>query len=167
MIDRRAGLGASFRGSHRRAVMDRRQLLLAMTAVGLAGQFNLSGRLNAQDIDDANQEPRAKRVYPPDVELNVPRGPIRRCVEETSAPDGSVRTHIYEYSPDGRMVSARSEQNGQPTFSTDNYVHTEVRDAEGRLLKFVSGARGEPGRETYNRLENRVPHAGFPKGSTR
>jgi hypothetical protein len=38
---------------------------------------------------------------------------------------------------------------GRPTFSSDDYVHNEVRDDEGRLVKFVSGARGEPGRETY------------------
>jgi YD repeat-containing protein len=46
------------------------------------------------------------------------------------------------------MISARSEQR-LSTFSTDDYGRTEVRDDEGRLQKFVSGARGEPGRETY------------------
>jgi hypothetical protein len=52
------------------------------------------------------------------------------------------------------MISARSEQR-RSTFSTDDYGHTEVRDDEGRLQKFVSGARGEPGRETYYTYERR------------
>jgi YD repeat-containing protein len=128
--------------------MDRRQLLLGATAMGLAGQFDLSQLAHAQSTE-ANHTPKAKIFYPPDQELDRPRGPVKMCVEETSAFDGSVMTHTWEYGPDGRMLSARSEHDGRPTFSTDGYVHTEVRDDEGRLLKFVSGARGEPGRETY------------------
>jgi hypothetical protein len=42
--------------------MDRRQLLLGMTAVGLAGQFNLSELLQAQ-ILDTNQSPKATIFY--------------------------------------------------------------------------------------------------------
>jgi YD repeat-containing protein len=63
-------------------------------------------------------------------------------------------THISEYGPDGKMLSARFEQDGRPTFSTDDNVYTEVRDAEGRLVKYVSGTRGEPGRETYITYDN-------------
>jgi hypothetical protein len=128
--------------------MDRRQLLIGMTAAGLAGQFNLSQL--AQSSETTNQTPKATIFYPPDIGRDEPRGPVKMCVEVTNAPDGSVMTDIKKYSPDGKMLSARSERDGRATFSTDDYVHTEVRDADGRLVKFVSGARGEPGRETYN-----------------
>jgi hypothetical protein len=57
-------------------IMDRRQLLLGMTAVGLAGQFNLSELLQAQ-ILDTNQSPKATIFYPPDIGLDEPRGPVK------------------------------------------------------------------------------------------
>jgi len=127
--------------------MDRRQLLVGMTAMGLVSQLNISQLLHAQSVDSTNQNSRTKRFYPPDLDLNEPRGPVKTCVEERTAPDGGVMTHVYEYSPDGKMISSRFEQDGRPSFSTDDYQHTEVRDDEGRLVKFVSGPRGAPGRE--------------------
>jgi hypothetical protein len=129
--------------------MDRRQLLLGMTAVGLAGQFNLSDLLNAQSIDAANQTSRAKRIYPPDVERNEPRGPIKKCVEETSAFGGSVMTHTTEYSPDGKAISWRMERDGRLIYSSADRVHTEVRDAQGLLVKSASGDRGGASQEYF------------------
>jgi hypothetical protein len=121
-----------------------------MTATGLVGQLSLSRLLHAQSTETTDQTPNATIFYPPDRAPDRPRGPVKMCVEETRAPDGSVTTSVTEYSPDGKMVSARSEQDGRPTFSTDDYVHREVRDTQGHLVKYVSGARGEAGRETYN-----------------
>lgn len=134
--------------------MDRRQLLAGMTAAGLMGQLNLSQLLHAQSPDRTTQIPKATIFYPPDLERDEPRGPVKTCVEERGSPDGSVMTHISEYGPDGKMLSARYEQDGRPMFSTDDNVYTEFRDAEGRLVKYVSGTRGEPGRETYNTYDN-------------
>jgi YD repeat-containing protein len=52
------------------------------------------------------------------------------------------------------MIRSRSERDGKLEYSTDDYCHEEVRDAEGRLVKYVSGRRGEPARETYNTYDD-------------
>jgi hypothetical protein len=70
--------------------------------MGLAGQGNLSELLNAQSADTANQSPIAKIIYPPDTDLDEPRGPIKTCVESRTAPDGSVRTNPANTAQMGR-----------------------------------------------------------------
>jgi YD repeat-containing protein len=134
--------------------MDRRQLLFGMTALGLAGSLNLNELVSAQGIGVSDQGPNVKRIYPPDVELNEPRGPVKMCLEETIMPDGSVMTDIREYSPEGKMVSSRMERDGRLTYSSADRLQTEVRDDQGRLVKSVSGDRGGQSREYSYTYDN-------------
>src|SRR5205807_947249 len=67
----------------RGAAMDRRQLLFGMSALGLAGSLNLNELVSAQGRHISDQGPKV-RMYPPDVELNEPRGPVKMCREETT-----------------------------------------------------------------------------------
>jgi len=120
--------------------MDRRQLLFGMTALGLAGSLNLNELVSAQGRRISDQGPKV-RMYPPDVELNEPRGPVKMCREETTMPDGSVLTNVSEYGRDGKMVSSRMDRDGRITCSSDERRQTEVRDDQGRLVKSVSGDR--------------------------
>ena len=129
--------------------MDRRQLLVGMTAAGLAGELSLNQLLHAQSVDTSSQTPTKTRFYPPDLDLNEPRGAVKRCLEKTRTLDGSVMTHITEYSPDGKMISSRMEQDGRLIYSSDDRVYTEVRDAQGRLVKSVSGDRGGVSQEYF------------------
>jgi len=120
--------------------MDRRQLLFGMTALGLAGSLNLNELVSAQGRRISDQGPKV-RMYPPDVELNEPRGPVKMCREETTMPDGSVLTNVSEYGRDGKMVSSRMDRDGRITYSSDERRQTEVRDDQGRLVRSVSGDR--------------------------
>jgi hypothetical protein len=61
--------------------MDRRQLLLGMAVAGLTGQFDLT-RLAGQ-TGPGEVSKKKLRMYPPDIDLNQPRGPIKTCIEES------------------------------------------------------------------------------------
>jgi len=56
---------------------------------------------------------RATVAYSPVLYLSEPRGPVKTCIEEITLPNGSVLTNISEYSVDGKLVSSRSERDGQ------------------------------------------------------
>ena len=115
--------------------MDRRKLLLGLARTLLAWQLSIGPLLVAQ-IPAAST--RAPVAYSPVLYLSEPRGPVKTCIEEITLPDGSLLTNISEYSVDGKLVSSRSERDGQIEDSTNDDDHAEVRDAQGRLLKSVS-----------------------------
>lgn len=121
--------------------MDRRQLLLGMAAAGLAGQFDLT-QLVGQSGPARVSKNRVK-MYPPDTDLNQPRGPIKTCVEESTQFDGTVQIQISEYAPDGKMISARWERDGRVEYSSSDNQIQEIRDEQGRLVKFVSTSPGQ------------------------
>jgi len=93
--------------------------------------------LSAQTLN-APSPTRATVAYSPVLYLSEPRGPVKTCIEEITLPNGSVLTNISEYSVDGKLVSSRSERDGQIEDSTNDDDHAEVRDAQGRLLNSVS-----------------------------
>ena len=112
--------------------MDRRQLLLGMAAAGLAGQFDLT-KLAGQTGPEKGSMKKL-RIYPPDIDLNQPRGPVKTCIEESTLYDGTLRTQISEYAPDGRMISSRWERDGTVEHSTSDDQSQEIRDEQGRSL---------------------------------
>jgi YD repeat-containing protein len=72
------------------------------------------------------------------------RGPVKTCVEETTAqPNGTKYSTTTEYSPDGRLLTTRIT-------NTDGseWVTTQTYDADGRLQKTSSGKMGEPANES-------------------
>jgi hypothetical protein len=137
MIDTRGKREQTCRVSVLERAMGRRQLLLGLAATALAGQANLGPMLSAQTPDAASPT-RATVAYSPVLYLSEPRGPVKTCIEEITLPNGSLLTNISEYTVDGKLVSSRSERDGQIEDSTNDDDHAEVRDAQGRLLKSVS-----------------------------
>jgi hypothetical protein len=129
--------------------MDRRQVLLGITAMGLAGPFNLGELLNAQSIEADSPVSRDKQEHLTARERDGLRGPVKTCVEDAPIYQGrSVTTK--EYGLEGKLLSFRSEMDGQPSFSfsDSDWLETDVRDSQGRLVKKVYGRRGEPLGET-------------------
>jgi YD repeat-containing protein len=127
--------------------MDRRQLLLGMATAGLAGQFDLTQL--AGQTGSAEVSKKKLRMYPPDIDLNQPRGPIKTCIEESTLYDGALKTQISEYAPDGKMISSRWERDGKVEHSTSDNQSQEIRDEQGRLVKFVFVYPGQANKETY------------------
>ncbi len=127
--------------------MDRRQLLLGMAAAGLAGQFDLTQL--AGQARPAESSKKKLRIYPPDIDLNRPRGPIKTCIEESTLYDGAFRTQVSEYTPDGKMISSLWERDGKIEHSTSDSQSQEVRDEQGRLVKYVFVYPGQAAKETY------------------
>jgi len=114
--------------------MDRRQVLVGMTAMGVAGSVNLDNLLSAQSIGTSNQRSKATRFYPPDLDLNEPRGPSRCGIEETTLGD-QKSVAITEYAIDEKFLSTRHETDGRVTYnsSSSEWIHDEVRDSQGRI----------------------------------
>lgn len=128
--------------------MDRRQVLLGMTAMGLAGQFNLGQLLSAQSVETNSPVSKAEHQQLTAREGDGLRGAVKMCVEDTPTYQGRL-VKTTEYGLDGELLSIRSEMGGQPLYSisASDFLDTEVRDSQGRLLKKVYGKRGEPARE--------------------
>ena len=129
--------------------MDRRRLLIGMTAVGLVGRFDLSDLLAAQGVQANGQLRDAQEVQAGARSLAGLRGPVKTCVEETAS-DRGKSTSTTEYSPNGRILTCSHEMNGKLSYSSSSsdYVQTEVRDSQGRLEKMMWGKRGESVGET-------------------
>jgi len=127
--------------------MDRRQLLFGMAATGLAGQFDLT-QLAAQAFP-ADVSKKKLRIYPPDIDLNDPHGPIKTCIEESTMYDGTLRSEISEYAPDGTRISLRWEREGKVGHSTADMHSQEVRDEQGRLVKHIFSYPAQISKETY------------------
>lgn len=62
--------------------MDRRQVLVGMTAIGVAGSLNLSDTLRAQSIESATNNPPARYAHMSDGERRELLGPVKMCIEE-------------------------------------------------------------------------------------
>jgi YD repeat-containing protein len=116
--------------------MDRRQVLVGMTAMGVAGSLNLNDPLRAQSIDPAAPAIPAKYAHAYDSERRELLGPVKRCVEERQ---GLVKTS--EYGPDGKVLRLYVEQEGKPVYSSSDVMYSEARDAQGRMLKYSSRDR--------------------------
>ena len=121
--------------------MDRRQLLLGMAAAGLAGQLDLTQL--AGQTGPAEVSKKKMKVYPPDIDRNQPRGPIKTCIEKNTEYDGALQTQISEYAPDGKMISSRWERHGRVQYATSDNQIQEIRDDHGRLVKFISASPGQ------------------------
>ena len=118
-----------------------------MAAAGLAGQFDLTN--SAGQNGPAEVSKKRLRMYPPDIDLNRPRGPIKTCIEESTLYDGALQAQISEYAPDGKMISSRWERDGKVEHSTSDNQSQEVRDEQGRLVKHVFVYPGQDIKETY------------------
>lgn len=71
------------------------------------------------------------------------RGPIKSCLEENILPDGRPYSTYQEFSPGGKLLRDRIRNpDGSEWVSTNTY------DANGRLVKTVSGKTGDPPTET-------------------
>jgi YD repeat-containing protein len=129
--------------------MDRRQLLLGMTAVGLAGQYNLNDLLSAKGIETDGQGSITQQGQLTARGRDGLRGPVKMCVEESASEYGKSAS-TTEYGLDGQFLSSRHEMDGKLSYSTSSsdYQHTEVHDSQGRLEKSIWGKRGEPLSET-------------------
>jgi len=118
-------------------------------------------------------------MYPPDIDRNQPRGPIKTCVEESTQYDGALQTQISEYAPDGKMISSRWERDGKLEHSTSDNQIQEIRDEQDRLVKFISASPGQAikeidysydaaGRiltETHNDSADRTEYSYAPDGT--
>jgi len=157
--------------------MDRRQLLLGMAAAGLAGQFDLTQL--AGQTGPAEVSKKKHRMHPPDIDRNQPRGPIKSCVEESTLYDGALQTQVSEYAPDGKMISARWERDGKVEQWSSDHQSQEIRDEQGRLVKYVLIYPGQANKEiyysydaagrmlteTYNETADRTDYSYAPDGT--
>jgi len=128
--------------------MDRRQVLLGMTAMGLAGQLKLGQLLSAQSVETNSPVSKAEHQRLTTRERDGLRGAVKTCVEDAPTHHGRSVTS-KEYGLDGELLSVRSEMDGQPlySFSASDWLDTDVRDSQDRMVKKVYGRRGEPARE--------------------
>jgi hypothetical protein len=112
-----------------------------MAAAGLAGQFDLTQP--AGQTGPAEVSKKKVKMYPPDIDRDQPRGPIKTCMEESTQYDGALQTQISEYAPDGKMISSRWERDGKLEHSTSDNQIQEIRDEQDRLVKFISASPGQ------------------------
>jgi YD repeat-containing protein len=125
--------------------MDRRELLLGMTALAV-GSPGLNDLLTAQSIEAASQSTGTDNRRLSNRETAGLRGRIKTCVE------GSVKT---EYDPAGRITSRRWSENldGSETIGTS--IETWTYDGSGRLLRATSRDHdGSPAEQVYSYDEN-------------
>ena len=148
-----------------------------MAAGGLAGQFDLTQL--AGQTGPAEVSKKKVKMYPPDIDRNQPRGPIKTCVEESTQYDGALQTQTSECAPDGKMISSRWERDGKLEHSTSDNQTQEIRDEQDRLVKFISASPGQSikeidysydaaGRiltETHNDSADRTEYSYAPDGT--
>ena len=125
--------------------MDRRQLLLGMTALA-AGVPGFHDLLNAQSIEAANQSIGTDNGRLSNCEMAGLRGLVKTCAE------GSVKT---EYDPAGRMISRRWSDNVDGSETMGTSIETWTYDGSGRLLRATSRDHdGAPAEHVYSYDEN-------------
>lgn len=71
------------------------------------------------------------------------RGPVAICVQEVDRGDGRKSSTTTEYSLDGKLLATRTSH---PDGS--EWIITQTYDADGRLVKIISGKMGEPSAES-------------------
>jgi hypothetical protein len=99
--------------------MDRRQVLLGMTAVGLAGPFNLGQLLSAQSSEANSPVSRCNHERLTSLDFAGLRGPVKTCVVHSG--------DTTEYGLDGELLSL--------TYHSEEHVQYYERDSLGRLVK--------------------------------
>jgi hypothetical protein len=104
--------------------MDRRQLVVGMTAFGVAGQLNLNELLSAQVIETNSQASKAQQSQLTARGRVGLRGPVKMCVEETTSDYGKSVT-TTEYDSDGKLLTSRHENDGK--FPTPPLLPTGCR----------------------------------------
>jgi len=107
-----------------------------MTAMGVAGSLNLNDLLRAQSSvpETKFSSAAARYAHLSDGERHELLGPVKMCIEESSA---VVTTR--EYGPDRKLVASHSEYQGKSFNDSSGY--SEVRDPQGRMLKYSSRNR--------------------------
>jgi YD repeat-containing protein len=124
--------------------MDRRQLLLGMTALAV-GSPGLNVLLDAQSMGTANQSS-GTNTRLSNREAAGLRGRVKTCVE------GSVTT---EYDPAGRIVSRRWSDNVDGSAMMGTSIETWTYDGSGHLLKATSrNPDGSPAEQVCSYDEN-------------
>jgi len=93
--------------------MDRRQVLVGMTAMGVAGSLNLNELRSAQSGESATQNPTARYAYLSNGERPGMLGPVKTCIEERQ----NLLT-TTEYGTDGKVVTIHMEEDGKPLYSS-------------------------------------------------
>jgi hypothetical protein len=134
--------------------MDRRQVLIGMTAMGVAGSLNLNEMLSAQSGESATPNAAARYAHMSDGERRELLGPVKMCIEE-----GPSLVTTKEYGPDGKVVTIHMEHDGRPLYSPSDSAYSEERDAQGRILRFSSPNREGAIKETsydYDRKTGRL-----------
>ena len=109
--------------------MDRRQLLLGMTALGLARNLTLPGFLDAQNVETGDSLLRAISGTTSDRERDGLRGFVKMAVVEAGS-DSRKTSTTTEYDFEGRLLASRSAYSGG-----SEWENTRTYDAEGRLLR--------------------------------
>jgi hypothetical protein len=137
--------------------MDRRQVLVGMTAMGVAGSLNLDNLLNAQCTEPASKStiPTASIRYAhlSNGEQRALLGPIKMCVEESTSVS-ETRVWTTEFGPDRNLLSVRLGKDGhsRQIYPRSDDVYPEVRDPQGRILRHRNRNREGAIQETSLRL---------------
>ena len=122
--------------------MDRRQVLVGMTAMGVARSLNLDNLLSAQSIEPETKCKTATRAFRyahmSNGEQRALLGPIKMCVEESTSRSGT-RVWTTEFGPDRKLLSVRlGGRNGhfRQIYPRSDDASSKVCDAQGRILKY-------------------------------
>jgi len=124
--------------------MDRRQLLLGMTALGLTRNLTLPDFLNAQNVEIGDSLLSTNSVNTSDRERDGLRGPVRISLEEVGSDFGKTRT-TNEYDLDGRLLASKSTYSGG-----SESENTRTYDAAGRLLRTSNKSDGSSSVQIYS-----------------
>jgi YD repeat-containing protein len=124
--------------------MDRRQLLLGMTALGLTRNLTLPDFLNAQNVEIGDSLLSTNSVNTSDRERDGLRGPVRISLEEVGSDFGKTRT-TNEYDLDGRLLASKSTYSGG-----SEWENTRTYDAAGRLLRTSNKSDGSSSVQIYS-----------------
>jgi YD repeat-containing protein len=106
--------------------MDRRQLLLGMTALGLTRNLTLPDFLNAQNIETGDSLLPTRSANTSDRERDGLRGLVRMSAVKGNHDFCTTK----EYDLEGRLLTSRSTYSGG-----SEWENTWAYDAEGRLLR--------------------------------
>src|SRR5580700_8382741 len=121
--------------------MDRRQLLIGMTALGLARNLTLPDLLKAQSVETDDSLLPTTSVTASDRERDGLRGPVRMSVVEVGSDFGTTK----EYDLDGRLLASRSTYSGG-----SESENTRTYDAEGRLLRSTNKSERSSSVQLYS-----------------
>jgi YD repeat-containing protein len=134
--------------------MDRRQVLVGMTAMGVVGSLNLNDLVSAQCMEPATKSTirtaSVKYAHLSNGEQRALLGPIKMCVEKRAS-ISETRVWTTEFGPDRKLLSVRLGKNGhlKQIYPRSDDVYPKVRDAQGRILKYKDRDREGAIQETF------------------